>query len=139
MNEERSLEDIKNDIKIIVSNRLSMYQSKLLFMGLIYEIILRKDLFPQNSNLKTFIDKVIIKYLDINEPFRDYLYDSRTLLGSRIQRIILKEVEYSKIIQMVKEIYEILPGDEVKNYKNKKSIDINKEVVNWMNFIGENK
>lgn len=136
MEQERLLKDIKNDIKIVVSNKLNMSQSKLLFMGLIYEIILSKDLFPKNNNLKVFIDKVIIKYLDINEPFKDYLYDSRTILASRVQRIILKEVEYSKIIQMVKEIYGILPGDEV---KNKKSIDIDKEVVNWMNFIGENK
>lgn len=139
MEQERLLEDIKNDMKIVISNKLNMSQSKLLFMGLIYEIILNKYLFPKNNNLKVFINKVIIKYLDIDEPFRDYLYDSRTLLASRVQRAIFEGAEYSKIIQMVKEIHHVLPGDEVKNYKSKKSSNINEEVINWMKLIGENK
>lgn len=135
MDNERQLKDIKEDMKVIISNRLNMSQSKLLFMGLIYEIILRRDLFPNNSNLKPFINKVVMKYLSVDEPFKDYLYDSRTLLGARIQKNIQSDVEYLQIIQMVKEIYEIFPKDEMQKNKNKKNRNMNKDLIEWMNFI----
>lgn len=138
MANERSLKDIKDDIKLITTNKLSMSQSKLLFIGIVFEIILRKDLFPKRNNLQMFIDKIFLRYFKDKEPIRDYVYNSRANLAARIQKNILNDIEYAQIIEIVKELYKILPEDEIKTIKNKKRIDINKELVEWMNFIGVN-
>lgn len=134
--EERTLNQIKDDIKIITTNKLSTSQSKLLFMGITYEIILRKDLFPKNSDLKAFINKIFMKYFHDKINFRDYLYFSRTLLASRIQKEIQIRLEYNQIIDIVHEIYNILPGDDSKKIVSSKNIS-NIEMEDWMNFIRE--
>lgn len=136
MNNERHLEQIKNDIKIITTNKLSVLQSKLLFMGITYEIILRKDLFPQNEDLKKFINNIYIENFEDKIPFRDYLYDSRTMLGARIQKKILSDLSYEQITTMVNKIYNLLPSKDIKKIsRSKKSENMDKEVVEWMNFI----
>lgn len=134
----RTLKDIKDDIKIITTNKLSMSQSKLLFMGIVYEIILRKDLFPKKNNLKMFVDKIFLKYFKNQEPIRDYVYSSRTNLAGRIQKVIQNNIEYAQIIEIVKELYKILPEDDIEKVGNKKKVSLNKELIDWMNFIGEN-
>jgi hypothetical protein len=135
--EKRSLNHIKDDIKVITTNKLSTSQSKLLFMGIIYEIILRKDLFPKNSDLKSFIDKIFVKRFASKEPLRDYLYFSRTLLAARIQSKIQLDLEYNQIIEMVNEIYNVLPVEDSKKVFNLKNVNSNTELGNWMNFIRE--
>jgi len=136
VNNERHLEQIKNDIKIITTNKLSVLQSKLLFMGITYEIILRKDLFPQNEDLKKFINNIYIENFEDKIPFRDYLYDSRTMLGARIQKKILSDLSYEQITTMVNKIYNLLPSKDIKKIsRSKKSENMDKEVVEWMNFI----
>lgn len=131
----RELCDIKNDVKIILSNKLSISQSKLLFMGITYEIILRKDLFPKNSNLKLFINNVYFKQFKNKETFRDYLFASRTILGARLLRKIKNELDYDNIIIIVKSLLQLLPEDSLdKNYGGRfKKNEINE----WMKFIGE--
>lgn len=133
--EKRSLKHIKDDIKIITTNKLSTSQSKLLFMGMIYEIILRKDLFPKNSDLKSFVDKIFKKYFVGKEPLRDYLYLSRTILGARIQKEIMLALEYNQIIEIVNEIYEVLPIENSKKSVNPKNINNNAKLGEWMSFI----
>lgn len=133
-NEKRSLKHIKDDIKVITTNKLSTSQSKLLFMGIIYEIILRKDLFPRNSDLKSFIDNIFMRYFIGKQPLRDYLYLSRTILGARIQKEILSDLEYNQIIEIVYEIYGVLPVEELNRSLNPKNIN-NTELGEWMNFI----
>lgn len=136
VDKDRQLIQIKDDIKIISSNKLSMSQSKLLFMGITFEIILRKDLFPKNSNLKAFINNLYLKYFIDKEPFKEYIYVSRTILGARVQRKIKSDLNYNQIIQIVNELYNMLPNDDInKNKGNKKNG--NKDISEWMNFIGE--
>lgn len=135
-NSTRPLRSIEEDIKLITSNKLSTSQSKLLFMGIIYEIILRKDLFPRNSDLKEFVDKLFAKYIYNKEPLRDYLYLSRTLLSSRIQKDILQNLEYNQIIDIVNKIYEVFPIDEPQKSSNTRNSN-NSELGEWMNFIRE--
>lgn len=136
-NEKRTLKQIRDDIKIVTSNKLNASQSKLLFMGIIYEIILRKDLFPKNSDLKAFINKIFRKYFINKEPFKEYLYCSRTILGARIQKEIQYEIEYSQIIKIVNQIYDILPVEESKKVASTKNRNNNIELGQWMNFIRE--
>ncbi|MDO6355259.1 hypothetical protein Q3V94_09325 [Caloramator sp. CAR-1] len=134
-NEKRELKQIKEDLKIITSNKLNMSQSKLLFMGIIYEIILRKDLFPKNEDLKGFINNIFIQYFIDKEPFKDYLYDTRTLLGARIQKKIQTDLDYNKIVEIVNKIYNILPNEDINNNRKKNYSNNNKELIEWMNFI----
>lgn len=135
LNEERPLKQIKEDIKIISSNKLSITQSKLLFIGITYELILRKDLFPKNENLKTFIDNIYVKRFKDQERFKDYLYYARTILASRVQKKIMSDLDYNQILEIVSELYDILPEDDInKNRTNKKGSN-NDAIIEWMNFI----
>jgi len=134
--EERKLNEIKKDLKLITSNKLSMSQSKLLFMGITYEIILRKDLFPKNEDLRGFINNVFVENFKEKIPFKDYLYKSRTLLAARVQRKIYSDLEYNKIADMVHELYKIFPDEEIKKIGIKKGNEGNdEELSEWMNFI----
>lgn len=133
----RPLRHIKDDIKLITTNRLSSSQSKLLFMGIIYEIILRRDLFANKSDLKLFINEIFGEYLYRDENLKDYLYLSRGRLASKIQKDILFNLEYNQIIEIVEHIYDVFPDEELKKYKNSRSINTNIELASWMNFIRE--
>ncbi|WP_039652372.1 hypothetical protein [Clostridium tyrobutyricum] len=136
-NEDRTLKQIRDDMKIITTNKLNMSQSKLLFMGIIYEIVLRRDLFPMNCDLKAFINKIFIKRFNDKIPFKEYLYSSRTLLASRLQKNIYLDLQYNQIIEIVQEIYNIFPVDKPKKSVNSKNINANLELTQWMNFIRE--
>lgn len=133
--ENRNLNDIKYDLKIIMGNKLSIYQSKLLFMGIMYEIILNKELFPRNSQLDTFINEHLLKYLKRKSKFKGYLFKSRTILAATIQREIYNNLDYNDIINLVDEIYKILPDDM--EFKNKKTIkNYNECALNeWLNVL----
>lgn len=134
-NMDRQLSDIKNDLKIIMSNKLSISQSKLLFMGIIYEIILSKELFPRNSQLEEFINGHLIKYLNKDTEFKEYLFKTRTILAATIQKHIYNNLDYNNILDVVEEIYKILPDrlDEQIKKGNKKNSD---EIISeWLNFL----
>ncbi|MEK4181356.1 hypothetical protein NSQ61_17965 [Aeribacillus sp. FSL K6-1121] len=133
----RELSTIKNDLKIITSNKLNSSQSKLLLIGIIFEIIQRRDLFPKNSDLKMFVNQVFVAPMSI-KPFKDYLFLSRTLLGSRIGKIILFDFEYKNVIKTVETLRNLLPGKEDKE-KNISSSKWNDDGMNeWINFIRGN-
>lgn len=140
---DRELKDIRADLDFITSNKLSLTQSKLLFMGITYEIILRKDLFPQNEKLKPFIEEVYVVRFADKEPFKDYLYDSRTLLSSRIQRKIFSDLSYADIIEITNIINNILQKNLTKenNKRNKnKKIKTNDDyAIEWMKSISDKK
>jgi hypothetical protein len=132
MMQDRSLESIKLDMKIISSSKLNSSQSKLLLIGIIYEIIQRKDLFPKNIDLKNFVQVVFVEPTGSNQ-FRDYLFLSRTLLGSRVCNIIMQKFEYSNVLKTVEKLNEILPGNK-ENYNN--HIKNNDDSMNdWINFL----
>ncbi len=133
--EERNVEDIRNDFKIVISNKLSISQSRLLFMGIIYELILRKDIFPRNDDLKGF-NNIFVKKFNNKTPFKEYLYNSRTLLASRLQKNIISELNYTQIIEVVNEILTVLPDYKEKQEKVKKTKKNNDTYVSdWINLI----
>lgn len=133
---DRSLEAIKNDLSIIKSNRLSLSQSKLLFMGVLYEILLRTDVFPKNSDLKSFIEDILNGYTKNNGIFREYIYRSRTLLASRILRDIFDELEYTQIIDITYKIEKIFESS-IETKKNTSKVKNNDSVKEWMQFLSK--
>ena len=133
---DRSLEAIKNDLSSIRSNRLSSSQSKLLFMGVLYEILLRTDLFPRNRDLKNFIEDILKGYTKNNGIFKEYVYSSRTMLAARILRDIFEELEYAEIIDITYKIQNVFESSiEIK--KNGSKSKNNDSVKEWMQFLGK--
>ena len=131
----RSLIELKNDFTIIKSNKLNTTQSKAMFIGLLYEMILRKDLFPKKDNLKKFVETVILIDMD-NIIIKDYLYKSRSLLAARIIKYILNDFDYIQILKIVNMIYSLIPESEIKISKKNKG-NLTDDVISWMKFIGD--
>ncbi|MGG0482451.1 hypothetical protein ABEY65_03550 [Priestia aryabhattai] len=131
------MESIKNDLKLITSNKLNSFQSKLFLIGIVHEIILRKDLFPKNSDLKNFVQVVFVDPIEGIKPFREYLFLSRTLLSSRVSNIILQNFEFSNVIKTVDMLYNILPEHNINEHspKNKNSEN---DINEWINLIRGN-
>ncbi|BBM18391.1 hypothetical protein G15_2056 [Enterococcus avium] len=71
VNEILKLDSRKNIDKL----RLTMY-------GLLTSLILSKDLFPHNPDLRPFIDSIGLNYL------KDYLFKNRTALLAKVSREI---------------------------------------------------
>lgn len=59
-----------------------MREKRYIFIGTLTEMIFDKKLFPKNKDLHEYI-YIYEKILGI-EPYRDYLYKSRTTLAARI-------------------------------------------------------
>jgi hypothetical protein len=134
---ERTLELIKNDLRVISSNKLNSYQSKLFLVGILYEIILRKDLFPRNSDLKKFVQLIVVEPIKTIPPFREYLFLSRTLLGSRVSSIILSHFEFKNVVKTVDVLNDILPDKErAESNTNRQSND--SDLDEWINFLRGN-
>ncbi|KEI87528.1 MULTISPECIES: hypothetical protein [Clostridium] len=134
-NKDRSIEEIKNDIKIVSSNKLSVSQSKMLFIGFVYEIILNKNIFPKNSNLKKFINDELKEYLNRDIGFKDYLFASRTLLAARIQKELYYSLDYKKMIELAELIDNKLLISEEKKYNNKNIKNSEKAIEEWRNYF----
>ncbi|GAS82373.1 hypothetical protein [Paenibacillus amylolyticus] len=137
--DERTLGKIKDDLKVISSNKLNSHQSKLFLVGILHEIILRKDLFPKNGDLKIFINILIVEPIGSLSPFRDYIFLSRTLLASRVSNIILKQFQFRDVIKTVDILNNVLPSSEKIPSNHSKNLN-ERELDDWMNFIrGNNK
>ncbi|QGG51433.1 hypothetical protein [Lysinibacillus pakistanensis] len=129
----RPLEQLNKDIQLILSNKLNSSQSFLLFLGITLEILLRKDLFKKNSDLQSFIEVLYIPKTKKREPFKEYLYLSRTQLAARLNRIIIEELNYSDIIDISKKLLELLPSENTTRKGQNTSQD--DAVSEWMNFL----
>ncbi|BFN04397.1 hypothetical protein [Clostridium tetani] len=71
-------------IKLLDSNKFSLKEKKLLFIGIIFSTICDRVLFKKNNDLKQYIN-IYEKKLNL-EPYKDYLYDCRTSLCSRLAK-----------------------------------------------------
>lgn len=136
-NSSRELQELIKDFHIVESNKLNITQAKLILIGLLFELIQRRDLFKRNSHLKEFTDVVIVPYSIEKESFKEYLFNSRTLLAARIGKIILDECKYTDLLKIVNTI--ILSYEEQTNLTNSsKKYSIDDEIIKWMRFIGDN-
>lgn len=130
----RNIEDIRSDLKLIKSNKLGSYQGRLLFMGLTYEILQNTDLFPHNTDLKEFIENIYGTHFLGETDFKEYLYRSRTLLGSRLIKQLLFE-DYDKILKIASDLNYYLPNSDISLKKEKTSKNNENDITEWMNFI----
>lgn len=74
---------------LLDSSKYSMKEKNVLFIGILSTTLLDRDLFKKNIDLKEYVN--IYEKLWGIEPYKDYLYDSRPMLMSRIIR------DYSRI------------------------------------------
>jgi hypothetical protein len=136
---ERELVDIVRDLKFVTSNKVNISQSKALFIGLSYEIVSRRDLFPRNIDLRIFTDEMYVPYTKKKEPFKEYLFSSRTLLGARIGGIILYDIEYDDLIEMVNRLIDLLSIQTSLSEKKNNSKINNSDITDWLNVIRSNR
>lgn len=136
--QSRDTTDIKKDLQLITSSKLSSSQSTIMLLGVLYDFILRKDIFPKNENLKEFIESYFVPLTIEKTNYKDYLYTSRTLLGSRLCRTVLNEFQYDDIIKLSDSIEKYLPtkyDNKKRNTSNASKID--KATNDWMNYISK--
>jgi hypothetical protein len=87
-------------IKLSNSNNFSSkeLEDRAIFMGVMAELLLSKELFKRNDDLKVFIQEIFgIQPLE-------YLFKSRTLLLSRIIRII-ESAEKDQLKKYIQSVY----------------------------------
>lgn len=135
-NVKREISDIKNDLKLIKSNKLSISQSKLLFIGIIYEILFNKDLFPKNKDLKEFTNNSLLPLFNKNEPYKDYIFKTRTTLASKIQRYIFLNLDYNNILEIVTQLDKILFSDiHVTDNLKPRNKTSNNDLDEWVEYF----
>lgn len=138
MNDEINYaEQLQKDLEVLFSNKLNSEESKIYFSGFLYTLILNKKMFHKNEELKDFLYEVFLKPFNI-EQYRDYLYKSRTLLGSRVSRHIIEHFTYSETIAATKMVSKYIIqkynlDSNGKSSKNKPSKNIADELSKWIN------
>lgn len=133
--EKKSLEQVAKDLEFMLSNRLNIEQSKAFCLGIIFEILNRRDIFPKNIDLKEFVEDVFLEYKDDKEePYRAYLYASRNLLASRICSTVLRNCTYTDIKNIQNKILDKYVVFEKEERKSKKSLN-NEDLDMWIDTI----
>lgn len=138
--QKREIVEIRNDIRIISSNKLNVSQSKLLLMGALYEIILNKEIFPKKSDLKFFLNEHMNRCLKINIEYKEYLFASRRLLAARVQKEVYK-LDYNSIINLLElldlKLLQLISynTDNNQNTKNIKVKEKDDAIDEWRNYF----
>lgn len=120
-------------VRILDSNKFSIKEKKLLFIGILFNTICDKTIFKKNNDLKQYI-KLYEKILDI-ESYRDYLYDSRTLLGSRLVRDFINSDDDFRIKECFKVHIKFIEESEEFRRINSKIKDKNKATFTINNLL----
>ena len=136
------IEMLISDFKLIRSNKLSIHESSVVFLGTIFSMLNRKMLFKRNSDLKEFVNNDLLKYLKKDSPYRDYLFFSRHNLIARIQKDIVLNLNYQDISNLSIFLEELLksklPKKNTPTNKRKKQIDPIDIISDWNDFIKNN-
>ena len=127
-----STKEIGKRLKVVTGNKLDADQSVIYFSGIIYSIILNREVFKKNSDLKDFVYNIFLKPLH-DEQYKDYLYKSRTLLGSRLSRYILENISYTLTVEISNKLIVFFDNNDKKD-KKEKSIEneIANELSKWL-------
>ncbi|AOC90088.1 hypothetical protein P5487_003075 [Bacillus amyloliquefaciens] len=84
--------------QVLLSKRFSIDEKQLFLIGSIIEFVMSKEFFKSNKEIREYAQF----YFDLaNEPLRDYLIDSRTLLVARISKIILNTSDFEDIVHLI--------------------------------------
>ncbi len=128
-----SPETIIKRLKILSSNKLNADQSLIYFAGTIYSILLNRKVYKRNIDLQSFVRDYILAPIE-EEQFKKYVYLSRTLLGSRVFRLIIEKYSYSLVIETSKKLFEYFETPSKENNKKTKtsSNNIASELSGWL-------
>lgn len=118
---------------LLSSKKYNSEEKKVLLTGIIPNLILSREIFPSNATLKDYVI-IFEKLLTDEKEFRDYLFQSRTLLSSRITRLLI-ENEDSTIdkfyinwhIQFLDKLTHNTAGKNIKNSNDTLLTDFLKE------------
>ncbi|WOV85013.1 hypothetical protein PGH26_03535 [Sporosarcina jeotgali] len=134
-NEEKK--DFIKEFSVINKNKFSLQQTKSLYLGLIYELILDKEVFQKNIELNYFISEVF----DIE--YSEYLFKARPYLASRLLKDLINKYEDLNISYSVKRISTYLDRMEFVQRKDtdpkNKSNKLEDDVIGWVSSISKNK
>lgn len=120
-------------LKIINGNKLNADQSLIYFAGTIYSILLNRKVYKRNIDLQSFVKDYILDPIE-EEQFKKYVYLSRTLLGSRVYRLIIEKYSYSLVIETSKRLFKYFETPSKEGNKKVKisSKNIASELSGWL-------
>lgn len=120
-------------LKIINGNKLNADQSLIYFAGTIYSILLNRKVYKKNIDLQSFVKDYILDPIE-EEQFKKYVYLSRTLLGSRVYRLIIEKYSYSLVIETSKRLFKYFetPSKEYDKKVKISSKNIASELSGWL-------
>lgn len=129
-------EDIEKQLQLIQSNKLDSSQAISLFIGFSGRLVLTRDTFKHNSDLEPFILEVFLKPFG-KEQFRPYVYKSRTLLTSRVLRLLEENLTLTMTLKIAKNIESILvpAGSSKENRGPISQSFLDKALDSWMSSI----
>lgn len=122
---------IMKRLKTVNSNKLDSDQSLIFFAGVIYSIILNRSIYKKNADLEPFVKKYILSPLN-KEQFKRYVYLSRTLLGSRVYRIIIEDFSYSLVTEVSQKLLLLFEKSDSQNKNKVKINNIASELSGWL-------
>lgn len=139
LGEER--ENFIKEFSVINKNKFTLQQTKSLYFGLIYQLIMNKTIFTQNIDLASFIKVVFAKEYCVS------VYKGRPYLASRLLNDISKEYDSLEVSTSIKAVIHYLETEkktEVKSQSDSKikgdtkrssSRNMEDEVVGWFNTV----
>ncbi|MCT1538335.1 MULTISPECIES: hypothetical protein [Lysinibacillus] len=121
--------------KMINKNKLSIDQTKSLYLGVVFQLIIDKKVFTKNIDIDDFIKKIYVR------EYKEYLFSSRPYLASRLLKDIEKETDYNQLIMTSRNIINYLestgtteePPEKNSNRKNPAN-----NIVGWYNTVNKN-
>ena len=122
-------------LRIINSNKLDSEQSLIYFAGVIYSILLNRKIYKRNIDLQSFVKDFILTPIE-EEQFKKYVYLSRTLLGSRVYRLIIENYSYPLVIETSNKLFNYFKVSTKQYSKKQKSKtgsqNIASELSGWL-------
>lgn len=131
------IENMKQIFLKIQKGKVNTHESMLLLIGLTFDLIQNKSIFKRNTDLKPFISVIYENVLGLS-PYRDYLYNSRTLLGSRVAKDV-SNCDFIKLQKIISELNIFFKLEEFEDYLQ--NINSSKEhdyLSEWINYIRGN-
>lgn len=133
--------DFAKEFSVINKNKFSLQQTRSLYLGLLYELLSNKYIFPKNNDLVRFLEKVFKK------KYKSYLFKSRSYLASRLLKDVSNDYDTVQISASIKLIIFYLESLEVENEisinDKKTSRKINKNIkddtIGWYQSVSKDK
>ncbi|HFR4184934.1 TPA: hypothetical protein ACHVKG_001705 [Bacillus cereus] len=134
MKTEDKNRDYIKELSTINKNKFTVEQTKSLYLGLLYQLILSKEVFKRNRDLEDFLLSVFKK------KYNDYLFNSRPYLASRVLKDISEEYDFLKMSISIKLIILYLQDrglseNKVETEGKKISNSIEDDTIGWFNSV----